>query len=81
MDVLSDTSGPTQLELGENSVDIEDVRNETKTNLIMLNGALKRLDSDLDLWAVLRSLLDEQGPAIAGTHSENAETDGAHDQN
>ena len=31
----------------------------------MFNGALKRLDNDLDLWAVLRPLLDEQGHAIA----------------
>ncbi len=42
MDVLSHPSVPTQLVLallGENSVDIEDVRNEAKTDLIVLNGA------------------------------------------
>ncbi len=58
-----DIPGPTPLEgEGENSVDIEDVRNDVKTDLIMLNGELKALNSDFDLRAVLRPLLDDQGP-------------------
>ena len=49
----------------ENSVDPDDLVNELKTDLVLLNGTLKKLDPDVDLWEVLRPLLAETGPAIA----------------
>jgi hypothetical protein len=49
----------------DTSVDPEDVVNELKTELIVLNGALKKLDPDVDFSDVLRPLLAETGPAIA----------------
>ncbi len=64
MEVLSAPLPLTQLTLDENSVDIEDVRDELRTDLIMLNRALKKLDKDLELSDVLRPLLTDQGPAF-----------------
>jgi hypothetical protein len=49
----------------DNSVDPADVRNELMTELVLLNGALKKLDSDVDFSEVLRPLLAGTGPAIA----------------
>jgi hypothetical protein len=49
----------------DNSVDPEDVVDELKTDLVLLNGTLKKLDSDVDFSDVLRPLLAETGPAIA----------------
>jgi hypothetical protein len=65
MNLISDIAGPTPL-VGEseNSVDIEDVRIDVKTDLIMLNGELTDLNRKFDLTAVLRPLLDDQGPAL-----------------
>ncbi len=34
--------------VSENSVDVEDVRDEMRTDMIMLNGALKQLNKDWD---------------------------------
>ena len=50
--------------VSENSVDVEDVRDEMRTDLIMLNGALKQLNKDWDYSEVLRPLLTDQGPAF-----------------
>ena len=55
----------TQLLVGEGSVDIEDVRDELRTELIMLNAELSELNKKWDFSAVLRPLLDDQGPALA----------------
>jgi hypothetical protein len=49
----------------DNSVDPEDVRDELMTELVLLNGALKKLDPDMDFSEVLRPLLADTGPAIA----------------
>ncbi len=49
----------------DNSVDPEDVRDELMTELVLLNGALKKLDPDVDFSEVLRPLLANTGPAIA----------------
>ena len=49
----------------DTSVDPDDLVNELKTDLVLLNGTLKKLDPDVDLWEVLRPLLAETGPAIA----------------
>ena len=50
--------------VSENSVDVEDVRDEMRTDLIMLNRALKQLNKDWDYSEVLRPLLTDQRPAI-----------------
>jgi hypothetical protein len=63
MEMLSAPLLLTPLTLDENSVDVEDVRDEMRTDLIMLNGALKKLDKDWDFLEVLRPLLTDQGPA------------------
>jgi hypothetical protein len=47
------------------SIDPEDVRDELKTDLVLLNGALKKLDPDVDFSEVLRPLLADTGPAMA----------------
>ncbi len=51
----------TPLVVDQTSVDIEDVRDGLRTDLIMLNGALKKLDKDWDFSDVLRPLLTDQG--------------------
>ena len=65
METASSPLALTQLVLGEGSVDIEEVRDELRTELIMLNVNLKRLDNGLDFSDVLRPLLTDQGPALA----------------
>jgi hypothetical protein len=45
----------------EKSIDPEDVRDELKTESIMLNGALKDLNKNYDFWEVVRPLLADQG--------------------
>ncbi len=49
----------------DNSVDPDDVRDELMTELVLLNGALKKLDPDVDFSEVLRPLLADTGPAMA----------------
>ncbi len=49
----------------DNSVDPEDVLDELKTDLNVLNGDLKQLNPDMDFSDVLRPLLSETGPALA----------------
>ena len=49
----------------DNSIDPEDVRDELRTDLLMLNAALKKLDPTLDLSDALRPLLADTGPAVA----------------
>ncbi len=49
----------------ENSLDPEDVRDELRTELVMLNRELKRLDPDADFTDALRPLLADTGPAVA----------------
>ena len=61
MEMLSAPLSLTPLVVDE-TVDIEDVRDELRTILIMLNGALKKLDKDWDFSAVLRPLLEDTGP-------------------
>ncbi len=38
----------------DNSIDPEDVRDDLRTELVMLNGALKQLNPDLDFSDTLR---------------------------
>jgi hypothetical protein len=45
----------------------EDVRDELRTELVLLNGALKQLNPDLDFSDALRPLLADTGPALAHT--------------
>ena len=49
----------------DNSIDPEDVRDELRTELLLLNGQLKKLDPDLDFSDALRPLLADTGPAVA----------------
>ena len=49
----------------ENSIDLEDTREDYKNELIMLHASLKALNSALDFSAILNPLLAETGPAIA----------------
>jgi hypothetical protein len=49
----------------DNSIDPEDVRDELRTELLMLNAALKELNPNLDLSDALRPLLADTGPAVA----------------
>ena len=51
----------------DNSVDPEDVRDELRTVLVLLNRALKQLAPDLDFSDALRPLLADTGPALAHT--------------
>jgi hypothetical protein len=48
----------------ENSIDLEDTREDYKNELIMLHVSLKALNRDVDLSAILNPLLAETGPAI-----------------
>ncbi len=41
----------------DNSSDIEDLREEYKNELIMLNATLKKLDKDMDFSDIVRPLL------------------------
>jgi hypothetical protein len=47
------------------SIDPEDVRDELRTELVLLNRELKRLDPDSDFSDALRPLLADTGPAVA----------------
>jgi hypothetical protein len=49
----------------DNSVDPEDVVDELKTDMIVLNGELKQLNPNMDFSDFLRPLLAETGTAIA----------------
>ncbi len=49
----------------DDSIDPEDVRDELRTNLLLVNGDLKQLNPDLDLSDALRPLLADTGPAVA----------------
>ncbi len=49
----------------ENSIDPDDVRDELKFELVMLNGALKKLDKDWDFSDIIRQLSSDPGPALA----------------
>ena len=46
-------------------LDQDDVREELKMELALLNAALKKLDPHLDLADIIKPLLSDQGPAIA----------------
>ena len=41
------------------------MRDELRTELVLLNGALKQLNPDLDFSDALRPLLADTGPALA----------------
>ena len=41
------------------------MRDELRTELVLLNGALKQLNPDLDFSDALRPLLADTGPAVA----------------
>jgi hypothetical protein len=49
----------------EKSIDPEDVRDELRTKLVLLNRALKQLAPDLDFSVALCPLLADTGPALA----------------
>ena len=49
----------------DTSVDAEDIRDELRTELVRLNGQLKKIDPDLDFSDALRPLLADTGPAVA----------------
>jgi hypothetical protein len=49
----------------EKSSDLEDLREDYKTELITLHAALKKVDRDLDFSAILNQLLADIGPALA----------------
>jgi hypothetical protein len=48
-----------------NSTDPDDVREELKIELIVLNGALKDLNKNWDFMDIIRPLTTDQGPALA----------------
>ena len=85
MEMLSAPKSLTPLVVSENSVDVEDVRDEMRTDLIMLNGALKQLNKDWDHSEVLPELGAGDCSLIRDlcdyTNSKTKETDGANDQN
>ncbi len=54
----------TPLTMDESSVREGDVRDEMRTELKMLNGALKDLNNNWDFSDVLRPLLTDQGSAF-----------------
>jgi hypothetical protein len=41
------------------------VKEDLKTELVLLNAALKKLDADWDFTDIIRPLLSDQGPALA----------------
>ena len=47
------------------STDPEDIRDELRTELILLNTELKQMNPDLDFFEALRPLLADTGPAMA----------------
>ncbi len=49
---------------GDNSSDLEDLREDYKNELIALHATLKKLDRDMDFSAILSPLLAETGPAV-----------------
>ena len=49
----------------DTSNDPEDVRDELKTELVLLIGELKRISPDIDFSDALRPLLADRGPAVA----------------
>ncbi len=49
---------------GDNSSDLEDLREDYKNELITLNASLKKLDRDMDFSDILKPLLAETGPAV-----------------
>ena len=54
----------TTLVDNDRSVDPDEVRDDLRIELITLNAELKQLNKDWDFSAVLRPLLDDQGPAM-----------------
>ncbi len=50
-------------QFGDNSSDLDDLREEYKNELIMLHATLKNLDKDFS--AILNPLLADTGPAVA----------------
>ena len=48
-----------------NSIEQKDVRDELRTELVLLNMEIKRLDPDSDFSDALRPLLADTGPAVA----------------
>jgi|LakMenE01Jun11ns_1017448.scaffolds.fasta_scaffold9500688_2 hypothetical protein len=64
----------------DTSVDPDDLVNELKTDLVLLNGTLKKLDPDVDLWEVLRPLLAENGTCDS-IRSETREAENPHGKN
>ncbi len=49
---------------GDNSSDLEDLREDYKNQLIMLHATLKKLERDLDFSDILKPLLAETRPAV-----------------
>ena len=47
------------------STDPEDIRDELRTELLLLNTELKQMNPDFDLFEALRPLLADTGPAVA----------------
>ena len=47
------------------STDPEDIRDELRTELLLLNTELKQMNPDFDLFEALRPLLADTGPAMA----------------
>ncbi len=54
------------------SIDPEDVRDKLRTELVLLNGALKQLNPDLDISDALSPLLADTGPALAHTQPQRS---------
>jgi hypothetical protein len=48
----------------ENSIDPDDVRDELKFELVVLNGALKKLDKDWGFSDIIRQLSSDPGAAL-----------------
>ena len=65
MDLDPEIIGSLRLLVDDKSTDPEDVREELKTELLVLNVALKNLNKDWDFSAVILPLIAEQGPLIA----------------
>jgi hypothetical protein len=49
----------------ENSIDPDDVRDELKFKLVLLNGALKDLNKNWDFSDIIRKLSSDPGPVLA----------------
>ncbi len=66
---IENDSAPFKLLLAmlgdENSIDPDDVRDELKFELVVLNGALRKLDKDWDFSDIISQLSSDPGPVLA----------------